>query len=57
MRKLKDGSYKLSETDKKQIAARTRAIAAEHTRKRQFDGCIEAWFDTETGQIHGTYRR
>ena len=47
MKKLKDGTYELSNTDKKRIMARTRAIAACH----QYDGYVEAWFDHDTGKV------
>lgn len=51
MRQLEDGIYKLSNTDKKRIMAHARAIAADRTRNHQYDGYIEAWFDTDTGKV------
>ena len=48
MKKLNNGKYALSTTDKKRIAAHIRALA----RKAAYDGQIEAWFDTTTGSIH-----
>ena len=47
MKKI-NNKYALSATDKKHIAAHTRALA----RKAAYDGQIEAWFDTTTGSIH-----
>ena len=46
MKKI-NNKYALSATEKKRIAAHTRALA----RKASYDGQIEAWFDTETGSI------
>ena len=43
-----DGHYVLSESDKKKIEAHARAIA----KKAAYNGAIEAWFDSETGEIH-----
>ena len=43
----RNGQYVLSESDKKKIEAHARAIA----KKAAYNGAIEAWFDSETGEI------
>ena len=43
----RNGCYVLSKSDKKKIEAHARAIA----KKAAYDGAIEAWFDSEIGEI------
>lgn len=44
---IKNSHYVLSETDKKKIEAHARAIA----KQAAYDGAVEAWLNTETGEV------
>lgn len=43
-----NGFFTLSTTDKKKTAAHCRAVA----KKAAYSGYVEAWLDTETGEIY-----